>query len=174
MVVDKKMKLDRWAIKVPLRFNNFISSFAIMRKINPLIYNTFNIHPSSLVAYVEVIPGSFFIIKKSVLTEINFLDENVFLYGEEIILGKKVKTENLKLGLSFSDIYLHNHIDEGRSLANRLIHLKYSLKSHLYFNAHYNDKFWGMLDTLLVFIFLPLKILEIALIHWYSRSNKLH
>ena len=43
------------------------------------------------ISYVDVASGCFFLMKSRVLEEINYLDENVFLYYEENILHKKLK-----------------------------------------------------------------------------------
>jgi len=172
MIVNNEIKPNRWAIKNPRYINNFLSSYAILRSINPLIYKSYTIRSNSLVAYVDVIPGSFYIMKKDVFIQIGLLDENVFLYGEEIIIGRKVKNIKYKLGISFRDFYMHNHSPEDISFKRRLIHLKLSLKSHLYFNFTYNNIFWGTIDSILLIIFLPLKALEIILIHWLLRIKR--
>ena len=62
------------------------------------------------IARVQVIPGSFFIIKKNELEKIGFLDENVFLYNEENILSWKLLGIGKKVALSLNDYYEHNHV----------------------------------------------------------------
>lgn len=167
MIVDGAIKPNRWAFKVPRHIQLFISSFIFLRSSNPLLYKSYNIHPDSLISYVEAIPGSFYIMKKDVFIKVNLLDEKVFLYGEEIILGKKIMNENYKLGISFKDYYLHNQNNNYYSLWKKIVHLKHSHKSHIYFNSRYNSIFWGTLDSLLLMIFLPIKLSEIILIHLY-------
>jgi GT2 family glycosyltransferase len=174
MIVDGAIKPNRWAFKVPRHINLFLSSFIILRSVNPLIYKSFKINPDNLVAYVDAIPGSFFIMKRDIFVKVKLLDEKVFLFGEEIILGKKVMSENYKLGISFRDYYLHNQINIDYSLWKKFIHLKYSHKSHLYFNIKYNNLFWGSLDAMLLIIFLPFKLLEIISIHLYVRLKRMH
>jgi len=172
MIVNGYLKPERCAIRLPRYINNFLSSFVLLRKVNPLLYRSFNINPDTVVAYVDVIPGSFLIMKKDVFVSMNLFDENVFLYGEEIITAKKVKNENLRLGLSFKDLYVHDHPVPKSSLIDELRHLKYSIKSHIYFNSVYNNLFWGTLDTSLVMIFLPMRIFELLVIHSYFRNKK--
>ena len=166
MIVDGSIKPNRWATKVPHHINLFLSSFIILRSVNPLLYKSFKIQPNNLIAYVDALPGSFFIMKKDIFVKVNLLDEKVFLYGEEIILGKKIMSESFRLGLSFNDYYLHNQVNNHYPLWKKLKSLKHSHRSHLYFNFRYNSLFWGTLDTLLLFVFLPIKILEVILIHW--------
>lgn len=57
---------------------------------NRCSYDKFEINEDK-VLYCEVVQGSFFIIKRAVFEQVGFFDENVFLYYEENILGKKSK-----------------------------------------------------------------------------------
>lgn len=46
---------------------------------------------------VDAISGAFFMTKKSVLENVNFLDERFFLYGEDIDLSLRIKKMGLKI-----------------------------------------------------------------------------
>lgn len=63
----------------------------------------------NLTAIVDVIPGSFFIIKRQDIEKIGFLDENIFLYNEENVLAKKLQKIGKKVAISLNDFYEHNH-----------------------------------------------------------------
>lgn len=169
MMIDNKIKPNRWAIKNPKYINNFLSSFAFLAPVNPLIYRSYEVDPETLVAYVDVIPGSFFVMKKDIFIQIGLLDENNFLYGEEIIIGKKIKDKEYKLGLSFEDFFIHNHNSTCTSLPANFSQMKFSIRSHLYFNHSYQNKFWGIIDSLLLILFIPLKLLEIIIIYCNKR-----
>lgn len=69
------------------------------------------------IAKVDVIPGSFFIIKKNDLEKINFLDEKVFLYNEENLLSLRLRKIDKNVALSISDFYFHNHINNKEKLS---------------------------------------------------------
>lgn len=58
---------------------------------------------------VDVVAGSFFIIEKNIFKEVNFLDEDVFLYCEEDILGKKLKQYNYQAAVLNTKGYIHKH-----------------------------------------------------------------
>lgn len=58
---------------------------------------------------VDCIVGCFFVAKAVMFADIGLLDESVFLYNEENILGKKCKRAGLKLLVDKSQIYYHNH-----------------------------------------------------------------
>lgn len=60
-------------------------------------------------AKVECVAGCFFVAKADILTELGFLDENVFLYNEENILGIKCKNQGYLEGILLDRFYIHNH-----------------------------------------------------------------
>ncbi|UCG28692.1 MAG: hypothetical protein JSV24_04860, partial [Bacteroidales bacterium] len=171
MIVGNKLKPDRWAIKNPRYIHNFLSSYAVLAPVNPLLYRSYEIDPLTLVSYVDVIPGSFFIMKKDVFIQIGLLDENNFLYGEEIIIGKKMRDKELKLGLSFETFYTHKHTGACTSLVACFRHFRFSMRSHLYFNFTCQNKFWGMIDSMLLILFSPMKLLEIITIYYVKRTK---
>lgn len=88
---------------------------------------------------VEVVSGCFFLIKSTVLEDIYFLDENVFLYYEENILAKKLKELNLKSKINNQVVIIHNHSITINKNLNRLGKLKELNKSKIYFAENYNS-----------------------------------
>lgn len=64
---------------------------------------------------VDAVPGAFFGIRSSFLVENNFIYEGIFLYGEEIILGRQARECGYKAGIINSEHYYHNHIRKGFS-----------------------------------------------------------
>lgn len=61
------------------------------------------------IAQVECVAGCFFLAKLSVIQELGFLDENVFLYNEENILGIKCKKKGYMELVALDQFYIHNH-----------------------------------------------------------------
>ncbi|WP_055069584.1 glycosyltransferase [Clostridium massiliamazoniense] len=61
--------------------------------------------------YSEVfaVQGSFFVVKADVLKEINYLDEETFLYCEEMILGSKISDKGYKEVVFNNLYYNHDH-----------------------------------------------------------------
>lgn len=85
--------------------------------------------------YCSTLSGCFFVAKMSFLHQINFLDENVFLYQEEYILSKQVeKLEKKMLFIPF--VYaVHNHFEKKKgNIKYRLNQLR---KSRMYFYNRY-------------------------------------
>ncbi len=88
---------------------------------------------------VEVVQGSFFAITAEAFEKINGLDENIFLYYEELILAKKLKAAGYKTGLLTDKTYLHNHsVSIRRSMKNIKI-WKAVLRSKYYYQKNYNN-----------------------------------
>ena len=96
-------------------------------------------HYMEKTSIVDVVSGCFFLIKSTVLEEIGFLDENVFLYYEENILAKKLKKLKLKSVINNEVVIIHNHsvtIDKNVSRKNKLKTLR---NSQFYYEEKYNN-----------------------------------
>lgn len=91
------------------------------------------------VSYVDKIQGCFFIMKKEIFEKVGYLDENVFLYYEEDILGKKIKKQGYKLGVFVGESIKHNHGTkdiEMIDLKKRQFYNKCMLESKKYYMLH--------------------------------------
>lgn len=94
------------------------------------------------VAYIDIIQGCFFGIKTNILKQINFLDENTFLYGEEVILSKKIKSKGYKLGVLTTEFIKHNHKEKQKQLQkrrNKLFDIKCFYDSRKYIIEKYSE-----------------------------------
>ena len=88
---------------------------------------------------VDVVSGCFFLIKSSVLEEINYLDENVFLYYEENILSSKLKKIDKKVLVNNNINIVHNHSVTINKNLNKIKKYKMQKKSQYYFEKNYNN-----------------------------------
>ena len=93
--VNNLKKISAW--KLPDLKDDLILSISILNKVFPSKMYYPN---SSKSRYVEVLQGAFFIIKSEAMENIGGYDEKVFLYGEERILGFKLKKAGYKLYLT--------------------------------------------------------------------------
>ena len=59
------------------------------------------------VMFFDCLPGSLFLIRREVFTEINYFDDQVFLYYEEDILGVKLKKAGYKQVILTDLSYIH-------------------------------------------------------------------
>ena len=81
---------------------------------------------------VEVLPGSFFLIRTDVFERVGGFDEDTFLYGEENLLFSKIRNAGFKCAIIPGCVYIHAHgtsiNKEFSSVKNRYLML---LKSNL-------------------------------------------
>lgn len=101
------------------------------------------------IAQVECVAGCFFIAQLDVLQKVNYLDENVFLYNEENILGLKLKAAGYLEAVVLDQFYIHNHIykrAEKISLKKKILTTKNAYKSRKYLCSTYYSK--GLLPAL--------------------------
>lgn len=97
-------KNSAWNIPTPAQFLLNKSSFCQKRELR----TSWKIIEDGLVE-VDCVAGSFFIIKTEVLKKIGFLDESLFMYNEEILLGYRLKKIDLSEYLRMDLYYQHNH-----------------------------------------------------------------
>lgn len=88
---------------------------------------------------VEVIQGSFFAITAKAFEEIGGLDENIFLYYEELILAKRLQRCGYRTGLITDRTYLHNHSVSIRKSMKNVRIWRAVLKSKYYYQKNYNN-----------------------------------
>lgn len=89
-------------------------------------------------AKVDVLPGSFFFISSEALQNINYFDENTFLYGEERILSYKLIKQGYENYLLTNFSYYHNHGDSiNKSISSHLEQYILIQKSRKYYHACY-------------------------------------
>lgn len=103
---------------------------------------------------VEVVGGAFFGSKLSCLKNVNFLDENTFLWYEENILAYKLREKGFKEALIMGSHYQHNHIHKGHG--NKKI--KTYLKSKRRFCYEYLKLNW--FEKIIMSLFEQIGIIE--------------
>lgn len=91
---------------------------------------------------VDIIVGANLFIRKSVLDEVGYFDEDFFLYDEESELQFRIKKAGYKIVINpESKIY---HL-EGKSSKNRVISRTYKMESEiLFYKKCYGEKYLGL------------------------------
>lgn len=144
MILNNKLIGERLCWKIPKPKELILGHSILINKMKG--YNTSdNINIDSKddsIGQVEVVPGSFFVIKNEILKEIGYLDENTFLYNEENILAIKLKNKNYKEMISINDYYFHNHQlkDYKKSFKNKIKQHKVVFDSKKYLCKTYYSK----------------------------------
>lgn len=95
------------------------------------------------VIQVECVAGCFFVAKIKALDDVNLLDENVFLYNEENILGIKLKKAGYIEAVVLDTFYIHNHKHQKQtniSLKKKINTTANGYKSRKYLCSKYYSK----------------------------------
>lgn len=93
---------------------------------------------SKKLSKVDTVSGCFFLIKSSHLVNINYFDENVFLYYEENIFGIKTKILKKNIVINNDVDVVHDHAKTIDKNIKRINKYKILKKSQLYFEREYN------------------------------------
>lgn len=96
--------------------------------------------------YVDAVPGAFFGIRSEFLIKNNFIFEGIFLYGEEIILGRQAHDMGYKVGVINSDVYVHNHHQKRFSNRKMFWLDRKSLKVYFKMFENFNFLQWSVLN----------------------------
>ena len=121
------------------------SSMRLTRKYNrPHVEIYDKSHFKGEFSYVDCVPGSFFMIKYDIFKEVNYLDENTFLYYEEDILGKKIKNLGYKVVVLNKERF--THFESVTINKNVIPYRKYKImqQSKRYYHKTYNEECQGL------------------------------
>lgn len=87
---------------------------------------------------VDAVPGSFFMLRADVFDQADVFDEQVFLYYEEKILGRRLKEMGKKTILLTNDSYVHAHsVSVDKSVASIFKKQQLLHQSRLYYYQKY-------------------------------------
>ena len=137
-VVEEKGNISRgW--KLPHFIEDLLSNMNYFHKYSKKLLCYKEDHYDKKLSRVEAVHGCFFMIKSKALKEVNYFDENTFLYYEENILGKKLKDKNLYCYIDNTVKVIHNlsvSVDKTYNSINKYKILKNSQK---YYEKNYNN-----------------------------------
>lgn len=119
---------------------------------------------NNIITQVDVVSGCFFVIDGKTLKDINYFDENTFLYYEENILAKKIKDINKREAINNNVSIIHEHsetIDKNITKINKYKRLKESQRYYVkqYLNANIIDLFFLFITNKLSLIILYVRCL---------------
>ena len=120
---------------------------------------------------VFALPGSLVMFDIDKFMNCGLYDEEVFLYNEEVIIGKKFKEYGYKSILCLNESYQHFHsVSVGKAYKTSLKPKKFELASHaLYLRKYCNA---GKLPLALLSLIKPLTYLECLIWPWLK--SKIH
>lgn len=123
--------------RIPTYFDDLRACFS--EKNESTFVNLSYLNNDHRLLITEMVPGSFFVIKTSCFVEIGYFDENVFLYCEERILGKRLKMAGYKVLLRTDLFYVHAHAVSISNVYNIVDRWKILLNSRLYYQKKYDN-----------------------------------
>lgn len=109
----------------------------IGRKLKNKIIGYKNSYYKNDVSKVDVISGCFFMIKSDIFKEIDYFDENLFLYYEENVICSKIKKLNYDIVILNYCSVIHNHSVSIDKSYNKLSKYKILKKSQMYYLEKY-------------------------------------
>lgn len=147
--------------KIPTINQEIIFNLPILQNImqNRLFYNDSEYQNNS--TNVDTVSGCFFLINSKHLEDINYFDDNVFLYYEENILGVKTKKANKKIVVANKVIINHNHSVTIDKCLKKINKVKMQKKSQFYFEKNYNKANKLQLFLLKITAFITIILLKV-------------
>lgn len=136
-VVNEHGNLNRgWKMTTP--YIEILSNLPLISRYfkKNLLYYTDNYYKDKI-SNVDVVSGCFFLVDGKTLKEINYFDDNTFLYYEEFILSSKIREKNKKVVINNEVEIIHDHsvtIDKSVKRINKYKILKTSQR---YFVKNY-------------------------------------
>lgn len=142
MFVDGQEDQKHQAWRLPTFRDEVLASLRVFYFIGQRFFATNRYHfppeTRSPIA-VDCLSGSFFLGPKKLFYELGLFDENTFLYGEETILGHKVKVQGRHNYLWRAKHYHHAHGKTTKSLHSLFQLQRYWLESSCYYQRHYRQ-----------------------------------
>lgn len=121
-------------------------------KKNPIRYGQYDaLHlDENQTGQVDCLMGAFMLIPKAVLNEVGLLDENFFMYGEDIDLCYRIKENNYKI-LYYPEAAITHH--KGGSSKKRRTKVIYDFHNAMwiFYKKHYSKKY-NFAITVLIYI----------------------
>lgn len=136
------------------------SSLLLNKIFKPRYYPSSYYDNDSGMVYVDALPGSLVLFDIRKFSEVGMYDENVFLYNEELIIGKKFLDRGYKTVLNLNDEYLHMHgVSVNKTFRGSLKPNRIARQSQKYYLKEYlkaNKAVLVMMDVLW-----PIQVVEL-------------
>lgn len=138
--VDKDNIIMPFAWKKPDHvIHEILNNFFIYRKFfgDKTIYSK-SIFVNKKYFVVDSVPGSLLMLNSKIMINCGMYDEGIFLYGEEKVLGYKLKSKNIKTIVLLDRYYKHYHsVTIKKNIKSVLKNAKISCQSEFYILKNY-------------------------------------
>lgn len=102
------------------------------------------------IVFVDAVPGAFFGIKSEFLIKNNYIFEGIFLYGEEIFLGRQANELGYRVGVINTESYIHDHVQKRFSNRKMFWYDRCSLKIYYKKFEKFNVAQWLALNVAVI------------------------
>lgn len=151
-----------WKVPTPFQ-DSLLNIIYIHNYLRPKLLFYKNEYYNEKNIQVDAVSGCFFIINSKYLEQINYFDENIFLYYEENTLAQKLKKINKKTMINTQVEVFHNHSVTIDKNINKLKKYKILKKSQMYFQKKYNNA--NILEQILLFTTNKITLLLLSIIY---------
>ena len=158
--------------KLPKFKEDLISNINYFHKYSKKLMSYNDDHYNKKLSRVEAVHGCFFMIRLKAFKEINYFDENTFLYYEENILGKKLKDNNMYCYIDNDVKVIHNLSVSVDKTYNSIKKYKILKNSQKYYEKNYNNlNIFGII-LLRIFYYISLSISYIKIFILNLKGSK--
>lgn len=166
-IIKEHEDLNRgWKIPSPIQ-DALLNIIYIHKYLRPKLLFYEDKYYKKNIVDVEAVSGCFFIIDSNILEQIDYFDENIFLYYEENVLAHKLKQINKLLKINTKVFVFHNHSVTIDKNINKIKKYKELKKSQMYFQKKYNNA--NPLEIFLLFITNKLTLLLLSIVYLFKR-----
>lgn len=103
-----------------------------------LVKHTYDVNHNIKNSYCDYVSGCFMFIKSSAFFEVGMFDDYTFLYGEEIILSKRMKNNNYNTYYASDFSVIHNHAVTTKKYISDIRNKKIEFRSMYHYYKKYD------------------------------------
>lgn len=171
MLNAKGVKQKNTAFRIPTKWEYIFSIDMILTKFtNTFYYKNIEDEKGSL-KNVGSVSGSLFMMNTHDMLEYGMYDENIFLYCEELVLGKKMQMAQKKIALLTDCFFVHNHsVSITKAYKSLVKKHKIFMRSKLYvIKQYYKVNFF---EYFISFLLTKLSVVEIFFVSLLKNIQK--
>ena len=159
------------AFRIPSKWEYILSSDLLLKK----YIHSFNYEMKEFenvdVQNVGCVSGSMFLMRTEDMLKYGMYDESIFLYCEEVVLGKKMSNSGKKTGLLTNLTYIHNHsVSISRTFNSIVLKHRLYLQSKMYVVKKYYDA--NFFDCFIAKLLSMTSMMEIRLVAFFRKIKK--
>ncbi len=151
----------------PNPWNSFLRLFGFKK------YSNYNIDkPIDEMMEVDAVMGAYLLIRKSVIGKVGLLDEEYFMYGEDLDWCWKVKEAGFKVIYYPKSEVIHYKYGSSQAIPFRTIRLAHQAMKIFYRN-HYSSQYNGLFN-IFVYLGITLRMYLVLVVNIFRKKKTVH